>query len=60
MKVLISAYAFNPIGSMQLHPGDDLVGWRPVQYINEHYDIGVIIYRYKKESIGEESTKRNF
>jgi len=57
MKVLISAYAFNPIGSMQLHPGEDLVGWRLVQQINKRHDLWILTHGYNREAVMEEMAK---
>ncbi|MBD3414624.1 MAG: glycosyltransferase [Candidatus Aminicenantes bacterium] len=57
MKVLISAYAFNPIGSMQLHPGEDLVGWKLVQQINKHHKVWVLTHGYNREAVLEEMAK---
>jgi glycosyltransferase involved in cell wall biosynthesis len=57
MKVLISAYAFNPSGSMQLHPGEDLVGWELVNQINQRHDLWILTHGYNREAIMEEMAK---
>ncbi len=57
MKILISAYAFNPLGSHQLHPGEDLLGWKLVEQISRYHDVSVITHSYNRESILEALSK---
>jgi glycosyltransferase involved in cell wall biosynthesis len=53
MKVLTSAYACNPAGSLQLHPGEDLTGWRLVEQLARFHDLWVITHRYNEAGIFE-------
>jgi glycosyltransferase involved in cell wall biosynthesis len=52
-KVLASAYACNPSGSLQLHPGEDLTGWRLVEQLARFHDLWVITHRYNEAGISE-------
>ncbi len=59
MKVLVSAYACNPSGSVHLHPGEDLTGWRLVEQLGRFHDLWVITHTYNKpgvESVRPEGT----
>jgi glycosyltransferase involved in cell wall biosynthesis len=51
LKVLASAYAFNPVGAVHLHPGEDIVGWRLVEQLNRFYDVWVITHSYNRPSV---------
>jgi glycosyltransferase involved in cell wall biosynthesis len=53
MKVLVSAYACNPTGSLQLHPGEDLTGWRLVEQLARFHELWVIAHRYNAAGISE-------
>jgi glycosyltransferase involved in cell wall biosynthesis len=53
MRVLISAYACNPAGSLQLHPGEDLTGWRLMEQLARFHDLWVITHRYNEEGVSE-------
>jgi len=50
-KILVSAYACNPSGSLDLHPGEDLTGWRFVEQISRTHDVWVITHDYNREGI---------
>jgi len=50
-KVLVSAYACNPSGSLELHPGEDLTGWRFVEQISRFCDVWVVTHEYNREGI---------
>lgn len=50
-KILISAYACNPQGSLQLHPGEDLTGWMFVKQLSRFYELHVLTHRYNEEGI---------
>jgi glycosyltransferase involved in cell wall biosynthesis len=50
-KVLVSAYACNPSGSLHLHPGEDLTGWRFVGQISCFHDVWVITHEYNRAGI---------
>ncbi len=52
-KILISAYAFNPSGSLQLHPGEDLVGWNLTEQINRRHEVWVITHSYNRDAVVE-------
>lgn len=49
LKVLISAYACNPRGT--IHPGEDITGWNLVQQISRFHNTWVITHSYNKEEI---------
>jgi len=51
LKVLVSAYACNPLGSPKLHPGEDLTGWRLVHQIARFHDVWVLTHGYNKQGI---------
>jgi glycosyltransferase involved in cell wall biosynthesis len=51
LKVLISAYACNPVGSLQLHPGEDITGWRLVEQITRFHDVWVITDSCNREEV---------
>jgi glycosyltransferase involved in cell wall biosynthesis len=53
MKVLVSAYACNPAGSLQLHPGEDLTGWRLMEQLARFHELWVITHRYNEAGITE-------
>jgi len=53
MRVLISAYAFNPSSSAHLHPGEDLFGWKMVEQISRRHQIWVITEAYNQDSVLE-------
>ncbi|MHB8095523.1 MAG: glycosyltransferase [Candidatus Aminicenantales bacterium] len=53
MKVLVSAYACNPSGSLHLHPGEDLTGWRLVGQIGRFLDCWVITHEYNRQGVEE-------
>jgi glycosyltransferase involved in cell wall biosynthesis len=50
-KVLVSAYACNPSGSLALHAGEDLTGWRFVEQVARFHDVWVITHEYNREGI---------
>jgi len=58
LKVLVSAYACNPVGSMQLHPGEDITGWRLVEQLSEYHDVWVITHSYNREGVQEALMQR--
>jgi glycosyltransferase involved in cell wall biosynthesis len=51
LKVLASAYAFNPEGALHLHPGEDIVGWKLVEQLSRFYDVRVITHSYNRPSV---------
>lgn len=53
LRVLVSAYACNPLGSPDLHPGEDLTGWRLVHQISRFHEVWVITHAYNERAIGE-------
>ena len=50
-KILVSAYACNPLSSSKLHPGEDIVGWRLVVELSRFFDLHVISEMYNKDSV---------
>lgn len=57
IKALISAYACNPSGSLQLHPGEDLTGWMLTQQISHWTEAWVLTHSYNKKGIASELGK---
>jgi glycosyltransferase involved in cell wall biosynthesis len=57
MKVLVSAYACNPSGSPELHPGEDLTGWRLVHQIARFHEVWVITHAYNERAIGRAASE---
>lgn len=53
MRVLISAYAFNPSSSRKLHPGEDLFGWKMVEQISRRHQVWVITEASNQEAVLE-------
>jgi len=50
-KVLVSAYACNPLSSSKLHPGEDITGWRLMMQLSRFFDLYVITDNYNKEGV---------
>lgn len=50
-RILVSAYACNPTSSLQLHPGEDITGWRLVGQIRRFHDVWVITHSYNREGV---------
>ncbi len=53
LKILVSAYACNPMSSVQLHPGEDITGWRLVGQISRFHDVWVITHHYNRRGVDE-------
>ena len=51
LNVLVSAYACNPEGSLQLHPGEDLTGWELLKQLSRFYNLWVLTHRYNEKGI---------
>ncbi|MBM3294511.1 MAG: glycosyltransferase [Candidatus Aminicenantes bacterium] len=51
MRILVSAYACNPLGAKDLHPGEDLTGWRLVNEIARRHDVTVISHAYNRPGV---------
>jgi len=51
LKVLISAYACNPSGSLRLHPGEDLTGWKLTEQIARRHHVWVLSHSYNRPGI---------
>ncbi|MGD0781725.1 MAG: glycosyltransferase family 4 protein, partial [Candidatus Aminicenantales bacterium] len=51
LRVLVSAYACNPTSSLQLHPGEDITGWRLVGQIRRFHDVWVITHTYNRPGV---------
>ncbi|MGB8951129.1 MAG: glycosyltransferase [Candidatus Aminicenantales bacterium] len=58
LKVLVSAYACNPMSSLQLHPGEDITGWRIVEQISRFHDVSVITHSYNRDGVDQALQKR--
>jgi glycosyltransferase involved in cell wall biosynthesis len=51
LRVLVSAYACNPTSSLQLHPGEDITGWRLVGQIRRFHEVWVITHTYNRSGV---------
>jgi glycosyltransferase involved in cell wall biosynthesis len=51
LRVLVSAYACNPTSSFQLHPGEDITGWRLVGQIRRFHEVWVITHTYNRPGV---------
>jgi glycosyltransferase involved in cell wall biosynthesis len=51
LKILISAYACNPSSSFQMHPGEDLTGWKLVDQIARDHETWIITHGYNRKGI---------
>lgn len=51
IKVLVSAYACNPLSSSRFHPGEDITGWRLVEQLSRFFDLYVISESYNKAAV---------
>jgi len=51
LKVLVSAYACNPLGAPELHPGEDLTGWRLVHQIARFHELHVLTHGYNRPGV---------
>lgn len=51
LRVLVSAYACNPLGSPELHPGEDLTGWRLVHQLARFHEVHVLTHAYNRQGI---------
>ena len=51
IKVLVSAYACNPLSSSKFHPGEDITGWRLMLQLSRFFDLHVIADTYNKEGV---------
>jgi glycosyltransferase involved in cell wall biosynthesis len=51
LHVLVSAYACNPTSSLQLHPGEDITGWRLVGQIRRFNEVWVITHTYNRPGV---------
>lgn len=57
LNVLVSAYACNPTSSLQLHPGEDITGWRLVGELNRFHEVSVITHTYNRQGVEEARSK---
>lgn len=48
MKILISAYACNPIGTEESYPGEAILGWNLIRQISNYHELIVITREYNK------------
>lgn len=58
-KALVSAYACNPEGAFQLHPGEDLTGWKLVEQIRLFSDVFLLTHSYNRRGIEAASGQRS-
>jgi len=59
LKVLISAYACNPLATEASYPGEAILGWNLVKQISKRHDIWVFTRVYNRDAIEEEINKGN-
>ncbi|MDD5238237.1 MAG: glycosyltransferase family 1 protein, partial [Candidatus Omnitrophica bacterium] len=59
LKVLISAYACNPLATEASYPGEAILGWNLVKQISKRHDIWVFTRIYNRDAIEEEINKGN-
>jgi len=59
LRVLASAYACNPLSSLQLHPGEDIAGWRLVEQISRFHDVWVISHSYNRAGVEKGLKEKN-
>jgi len=57
LKVLICAYACNPLSDCRLHPGEDITGWRFVEQISRFHEVWVLTHSYNKHALQEASAQ---
>jgi len=51
LKVLISAYACNPLAPADSYPGEDITGWELVKELSKFYQLTVITRSYNEKGI---------
>ena len=51
LKILISAYACNPLAPADSYPGEDIVGWNLVKELSKFNQLDVITRSYNKKNI---------
>jgi hypothetical protein len=58
LRVLVSAYACNPVGNPRLHPGEDFVGWQLVGQLAIFHELLVITHDYNGPEIQREQNDK--
>lgn len=53
LKILISAYACNPLAPADSYPGEDIVGWNLVKELSKFHQLIVITRTYNKTNVEE-------
>lgn len=53
LKLLVSAYACNPLATEESNPGEALLGWNLVKQLNRFHDVSVLTRTYNREGIAE-------
>lgn len=53
LKILISAYACNPLAPADSYPGEDIVGWNLVKELSKFNQLDVLTRSYNKKNIEE-------
>ncbi|MEO0292890.1 MAG: glycosyltransferase family 4 protein [candidate division WOR-3 bacterium] len=59
MKILISAYACNPLAPADSHPGEDVIGWNLIKKISHSFELVIITREYNKKNLIEAIKKEN-
>ena len=58
MKILVSAYACNPLATPESHPGEAWDGWNQVKQMLRFHDLTVITWQYN-ERVLEDKVKKD-
>lgn len=56
-KILVSAYACNPLATEESYPGEAILGWNLVKQLSRFHELAVITREYNKEAL-EDALKR--
>jgi glycosyltransferase involved in cell wall biosynthesis len=59
LRILVSAYACNPVPTEQAYPGEALLGWNLVKELSRSHELAVITRTYNKKWIEEEVRSGN-
>lgn len=59
LKVLVSAYACNPLSTEASYPGEAILGWNLVKQLSRFHDLWVITRAYNRDALEEEARNGN-
>lgn len=57
MNILISAYACNPLATLESYPGEAIVGWNLVRQLSRFHYLSVITREYNRTTLEEAKEK---